>query len=257
VAQLVPELRARFDPDLVIANAENASNGTGLTPKLYERLCETGVAGITLGDHVYKKNQIQKTLERADNIVRPANLAAAAVGKRWMRVQAPGRSDVPPLYVFTVLGRIFMTTMQADDPFAAAAAVLAELPEKDPLVLVEVHAEATSEKKAMGYYLDGRVAAVVGTHTHVATADAAILPNGTGYITDVGMCGPHHSVLGREVAPVLKHMTTGMPAPYDVASGDPRVSGVCLEIDPVRRRTTAIERFDLKADPDKPPFVAA
>ncbi len=260
VGQLMPEIRSRWAPDLVLANAENAANGTGLTPDLYRKLCHSGIEAMTLGDHVYKKVQITRTLETEANIIRPANLPAGAVGRRWMRLpprdaQPAGGYSGPPLYVVTVLGRIF-TSLPCDDPFATIEQVLGELPEPQPLVLVEIHAEATSEKIAMGWYLDGRVAAVVGSHTHVATADARILPRGTAYITDMGMCGPHESVLGRRVDRVLRHMTTAMPAPFDVAEGDPRVNGIFIEIDTRARRAVAIERIELAADRNRPPFVA-
>ena len=253
VAQLVPTIRQRWQPDLIIANAENAAGGSGLMPEQYAKLSDAGIDAFTLGDHVYKRAQIVPTLETQANIIRPANLPAGAKGRRWMQLAVPRLPGVS-LFVTTVLGRIFIN-LPANDPFATIDEVLSELPAVDPLVLVEVHAEATSEKQAMGWYLDGRVAAVVGTHTHVATADARILPHGTGYITDLGMTGPQESVLGRRIDRVLTHMTTSMPAPFDVAEGDPRVCGVFLEIDPKSRRTTHIERIELKADTSAPPFV--
>jgi len=259
-------IRQRYQPDLVIANAENAANGSGLTPELYRKLCQAGVDGMTLGDHIYKKQQIVTVLEQESNITRPANLPAGAKGKRWMKLQSPRGS----IYVVTLLGRIFMN-LPAADPFVTIDEILATLPEKDAIVLVEIHAEATSEKQAMGWYLNGRVAAVVGTHTHVATADTRILApqagpsaqqkaggmlTGTAYMTDLGMCGPQESVLGRQIAPVLTHMTTSMPAPFDVAEGDPRVCGIFVEIDLKTRLACAVERIELAADPTKPPFTA-
>lgn len=259
VAQQMPAIRERWQPDLVIANAENTASGSGLTPDQYKKLCTSGVDAMTLGDHVYRKVQIRGVLERQGNIIRPANLPAGAAGKRWMKLLPdPERAGHgytgPPLYVITILGRVF-GTLPIDEPFAALEDVLLSLPEPNPLVLVEVHAEATSEKIAMSWHLDGRAVAVIGTHTHVPTADARILPRGAGCITDIGMCGPHESILGRRIDRVLTHMTTSMPAPFDVAEGDPRVNGVFLEIDTVRRRTVAIERIELAADPSRPPFV--
>jgi len=259
VAQMLPALRTKYKPDIVLANAENAANGSGLTPELYKKIASSGVDGMTLGDHVYKKAEIVATLETANNLIRPANLPTGAKGKRWMKIdpRTPDgqvNRDLPPVYVMTVLGRIYMG-LPADDPFATVDRVLAELPTKTPIALVEVHAETTSEKQAMGWYLDGRVAAVVGTHTHVATADARVLPRGTAYQTDLGMCGPMTSVLGRSVQAVLTHMTTAMHAPYEVAEGDPRVNGVFIEIDEASRRATAIERFEMSADVKAPPFM--
>jgi len=253
VEQLLPKIRKRWKPDLTVANAENAADGSGLTSALYQRLCQVGVDGITLGDHVYRKMQIARTLENESNIIRPANLPRAATGRSWMQLVPTGGQDRPTLFVTTVLGRIF-PAVPADSPFDTVDSVLGQLPDLNPLVIVEAHAEATSEKRALGYYLDGRVVAVLGTHTHVATADAQILPHGTAYITDLGMCGPHDSIIGRRIDRVLKTMTTAMPAPFDVASGDPRVCGVFLEIDTDRRVATDIERIELKADPHAPPF---
>lgn len=266
VAQQLPIIRKQYEPDLVIANAENAANGTGLTPELFRKLRDAGVDAMTLGDHVYKKQQIVTVLDQESVITRPANLPAKARGKRWMSLSTPKGN----VYVITVLGRIFMN-LPAADPFVTVDEIIASLPEKNPMVIVEIHAEATSEKQAMGWYLNGRAAVVFGTHTHVATADARILAphvgpsaqqqggtafGGTAYITDLGMCGPQESVLGRQVAPVLAHMTTAMPAPFDVAEGDPRVCGVFVEIDAQTRRARAIERIEFKADPTKPPFTA-
>lgn len=254
IEQLMPALRERYKPDLVLANAENACNGSGLTPQLYQQLMSAGVDAMTLGDHVYKKVQITSVLESRSNLIRPANISKQARGPRWM--QLPLKKHGVNLYVTTVLGRIFAGGgMLADDPFETIEVILGQLPELNPLVLVEVHAEATSEKRALGYYFDGRVAAVIGTHTHVQTADAQILPRGTGYITDIGMTGPHESIIGRRIDRVVQQMTTSMPAAFDVADGDPRINGVFLEIDPATRQTERIERIEMAADPHKPPFA--
>lgn len=270
VAQCLPALKERWAPDLVVINAENAANGSGLTPALYEKLRAAGVDGMTLGDHAFRKQQIFPVLDREGTIIRPANLSGKARGKGWMRLRVvrDGGQEVS-VYVITVLGRLFLPTLPADDPFAAVDRIVAELPEANPIVLVEMHAEATSEKVAMGWHCNGRVAAVYGTHTHVATADARILPRevegvhvgglgvgGTGYITDIGMCGPHDSVLGRRVDRVLKFMTTSMPAAFDVAEANPQVNGVFLEIDEGSKRCVQIERVAMAADVGRPPFVA-
>jgi metallophosphoesterase (TIGR00282 family) len=259
VAQAMPLIRQRYAPDAVIANAENAASGSGLTPDLYTKLCTAGVDAITLGDHVYKKKQIIGTLEREANIIRPANLPAGAAGKPWMRVPLgppEARGSKGHLFVLTLLGRLYMG-LPVDEPFAAVDRVLAVLPQKNPLVLVEVHMEATSEKVAMGHHLDGRAVAVLGTHTHIPTADAKILPKGTAYLTDLGMTGPYHSVLGRQIDRVLAHLTTAMPAPFDVAEEDPRVCGAVIDIDERSGRAVAIERLEIAADRTKPPFTAA
>jgi len=259
MAQLLPLIRQQWQPDLVVVNAENAASGSGLTPKLYTSLCNAGADAITLGDHALRRLELVPVLEQASNIIRPANLSAHAKGKGWMRLSLDrnGRTrPQPSVFVISVLGRIYMN-LPANDPFATVETVLAKLPEADPIVIVEIHAEATSEKIAMGWRFDGRVAAVLGTHTHVATADARVLPNGTAYITDLGMCGPHASVLGRQTDAVLEHMTTAKHIPFHVAEGDPRVNGVYVEISEQTRLATKIERIELNADPSKPPFVAA
>lgn len=199
---------------------------------------------MTLGDHVFKKKQILPALETESALIRPANLSRLAKGRTWMCLPIPGK---PPVYVMTVLGRIF-TNVPANDPFETIEMTLGQLPELRPVVVVEVHAEATSEKQAIGWNFDGRVALVVGTHTHVATADARILTHGTGYITDIGMCGPFESVLGRRIDRVLTHMTTSMHAAFDVADSDVRVCGVFAEIDEKTQRTVHIERIELMAD---------
>jgi metallophosphoesterase (TIGR00282 family) len=269
VAQLIPTLRRDYGTHVVIANAENAASGSGLTPDLYRKLCAAGVDGLTMGDHVYRRIQIVPVLETQPNILRPANLPRLAKGRRWMALRGQesgvrrqesgvrGQESSPAVnvYVFTVLGRVY-ATLPIDEPFAVIEEVLAELPEVNPIVIVEVHAEATAEKQAIGWHLDGRVAAVLGTHSHVQTADACILPKGTAYITDVGMCGPRQSIIGRRIDRVLSQMTTGMPISFDVAEGDPRVCGAVVEIDPQTRRAVSIEPFDLKADPNAPPFTA-
>lgn len=264
VAQQLPQIRDQYQPDLILANAENVANGSGITPEFYKKLCDLGIQGLTLGDHVYKKAQIIPTLKQAQNLIRPANLPAQAIGKTWMCLDAGQGERTRPVYVFTVLGRIFMN-LNADDPFAAAESIIHTITRHDnsthnttdqPIIIVEVHAEATSEKQAIGWHLNGRVSAVLGTHTHVPTADARILDQGTAYITDLGMCGPQESVLGRKIDRVLTYMTTAMPAPFDVAEGDPRACGVLIEISDHSSRATHIERIELKADVNAPPFVA-
>jgi len=261
LAQQLPALRERFRPDLVIANAENAHNGTGLTPGCYRRLLAAGVDAMTLGDHCYKKNQIVPTLESADNLIRPCNLSQHALGRTSMLLRAGDKLPGAGVFVFTVLGRIGMN-LPANDPFAAADAMLRRAPD-GALVVVEVHAEATSEKVALGWHLSGRCAVVFGTHTHIPTRDARVLPpgvpkeasGGTAYVTDLGMCGPVDSVLGRRVDRVLTYMATSMPAPFDVADGAPQVQGIVVETDDRALRAVSIEPFTQPADPASPPFA--
>lgn len=240
-AQL-PRLRDRFRPHRVIANVENARNGSGLTPELAARFLGLGIDGLTLGDHVYRDRRVVPLLEDpATPVCRPANLASGAPGKRLLRIPAGGECP-RDLYVFTVLGRIGMG-LPADDPFACADALIASLPERSPLVLVEAHMEATSEKAAIGLHLDGRVSVVFGTHTHVPTADARVLRRGTGFISDLGMTGPYDSVIGRDPEAVLRHMTTGVHVPYEVGRGREAVGGCLVEIDPGSGRCCGIASF--------------
>ena len=234
--------------DLVIANAENIAGGSGITQNLFHKVRSYGVHVVTLGDHVFKKVDIVPTMTGSERLVRPANLSAAAAGRGSTVVTADNGVQVG---VLTVLGRIFMSHLPADDPFAAADRVLASFPKSVKVIVAEVHAEATSEKVAMGHHLDGRASLVFGTHTHIPTADAKILERGTAYITDLGMCGPYDSVLGRRKDRVVKHMTTNMPAPFDVAVGDVRLCGVIAEINDETGRAISIERVEVpvgKAD---------
>jgi metallophosphoesterase (TIGR00282 family) len=265
VQQQLPKLREDHAPDLVIANAENARSGSGLTPELYRKIRGYGIDAITLGDHVFRDRSIVDILQLADEpIARPANLSTKAPGRTFIRLPAdPSASRAQgggdgghgrDLFVITVLGRIFMG-LPADDPFATIDRLLPQLPHPKPLVIVEAHMEATSEKAAMAHHLDGRVALVVGTHTHVPTADARILPQGTGFITDVGMCGPHASIIGRAPEAVLRHMTTGLHVPYEVGHGGEALCGVVARIDQTTGRCLTIERVQYPADLNKPPFA--
>jgi metallophosphoesterase (TIGR00282 family) len=254
VQQRLPDLRRDHAPDLIIANAENARNGSGLSPALYEKIRGYGIDAITLGDHVYRDMQIASVLETSgEPIARPANLSDKSIGRRYTRLPADGERPCSVIIV-TVLGRIFFN-MPADDPFAVVDRILAELPEPDAIVIVEAHMEATSEKIALGHHLDGRVSLVVGSHTHVPTADARVLAGGTGFITDMGMCGPYNSVIGRSAEAVVKHMTTALPVPFNVASGGEAMCGVVATIDLKTRRTTRIERVEYAADRSRPPFA--
>src|SRR5207253_3810908 len=185
VHQKLPALVRERQVDLVIANAENIAGGSGITQNLFHKLRAYGVDVVTLGHHIYKKIDIVPTLQSSERIVRPANLSSEAAGRPWTVVTTNSGVSVA---VFSVLGRIYMN-LPADDPFAAANRVLKDLPENVRVCVCDVHAEATSEKIAMGHHLDGRVSLIVGTHTHVPTADARILPGGSAYITDLGMCG--------------------------------------------------------------------
>jgi len=235
-------LRKREQLDLIVANAENAADGSGLSPSIYRKLIAAGVDAVTLGDHIYRRSEIAGVLESEANIVKPANFPGAAPGKGWCLVTAVDGTRVA---VISLLGRVFMRPV--DCPWAAIDRVLAEIPAEVKIRLVDFHAEATSDKQVMGRYLDGRVTAVLGTHTHVTTADEQIFQLGTAFQCDVGMTGPHESILGRRIDRVTETTITFQPTQFDVAEGDVRLSGTIVEADPATGRATAIHRLVVTA----------
>ncbi|MEA3225853.1 MAG: TIGR00282 family metallophosphoesterase [Planctomycetota bacterium] len=243
ISEKLRSLVRELDIDCVIANAENAAGGSGLTPQIYEKLLRAGVNLITLGDHTYRKRGIIPTLETADNIVRPANFSESAAGKGVAFYQT---NKGPVVAVVALIGRLFMKP--GDCPYNAIDKILPRIAQKADIVVVDFHAEATSEKIAMGYHLDGRAGLCFGTHTHVATADERIMPKGTGYITDIGMTGPHDSVLGRGAESVLKAFRTQMPYPFEIATGDVRMNGVLVTVDSNTKKAERIERVRVDAE---------
>ncbi|MCK4659514.1 MAG: YmdB family metallophosphoesterase [Phycisphaerae bacterium] len=243
LTETLPKLTAERGIDCVIANVENAANGSGLTPGLFAKFAEGGVHLMTMGDHVYRRRDIIPTLERSGCIVKPANMPLGAPGHEVAIYQTSKGHKVA---VLSLLGRMYMN-VHADSPFNAIDRALSTLDRDVNIVVVDMHAEATSEKIAMGWHLDGRVSVLFGTHTHVATADETILPGGMGYITDVGMTGPHDSVLGRSKENVLSAMISAVPSPFSVATDDVRVSGIIVEVSSDTGHCTAIERICIRA----------
>jgi hypothetical protein len=211
--------------DVIVVNGENAAAGRGITPALADELLEAGADVITLGDHAWDQRDILTYIEIQPRLIRPLNFAPGNPGKGWVRVETPKGS----LTVVQVIGRVFMDPY--DCPFRAFDQLMKLHPELGPRIVVEVHAEATSEKIAFGRYVEGRVSSVAGTHTHVQTSDETILPKGTAYITDLGMTGPKDSVIGRELEPVLQKFLTGMPAKMDMAKDSVALEGAIIEID--------------------------
>jgi hypothetical protein len=238
VLRALPGLRIEEKLDLIVANAENAAGGSGLTPDIYQELIGGGVDCITMGDHVYRRREIFPVLEGETRIVKPANYPENAPGRDFTVVTT--RSNIR-VAVFNLLGRVFMPPV--DCPLQAADRVLAKLPEDVKLVLLDLHAEATSDKQLIGRYLDGRVTAVLGTHTHVPTADECVLPGGTAFQSDVGMTGPHQSILGRRIDRVLETTKTFRPTFFEVATGDVRLNGSIVEADPLTGRALSIRRI--------------
>lgn len=238
MTEQLPGLRSRLKLNCIVANVENAAGGSGLTPNLYEKFLRCGVELMTLGDHVYRKLDIIPVLEKSSLIVRAANLPPDAPGNEMTVYQSP---DGPRIALLTVMGRLFMKP-QLDCPFRAVDRLLATLDHDVKIIIVEMHAEATSEKIAMGWHLDGKASIVFGTHTHVQTADERVLPKGTGYISDLGMTGPHEGVLGRDKERVLAAMIKAVPVPFSVATNDVRLCGIVATVEPETGRCTAIRR---------------
>lgn len=228
--------------NLVIANAENIAGGSGITPNLFHKIRSYGIDVVTLGDHAFRRSEIGPTLQSSERIVRCANMPAGAPGKPFVVVTS---NEGVQVAVFAVMGRIYMN-LPADDPFAAADRVMASIPRDVKVRVCDAHAEATSEKIALGWHLDGRASFVFGTHTHVPTADAKVTSLGTALISDVGMTGPYDSVLGRRRDRVLSYMTTAQPAPFDVATGDVRMCGAIAEIDTQTGKAISIERVEVQ-----------
>ncbi|MGH9450120.1 MAG: TIGR00282 family metallophosphoesterase [Terriglobia bacterium] len=240
VKEKLPELVKEFGPDLVLANGENAAAGFGITPALADELLAMGIAVLTSGNHIWDKKEIIPYLnERANQrLLRPANYPGKAPG---YGLYVGKNSSAIPYAVLNLQGRVFMTSLEC--PFRAADALLGQVPAEVKIRIVDVHAEATSEKIAMGWYLDGRVTAVLGTHTHVPTADETILPKGAAYVTDLGMSGPYDSVIGVDKDLVIKKFLDQMPARFEVAKGDVRLCGVLIEADASTGRALSIERI--------------
>ncbi|MHC4111407.1 MAG: TIGR00282 family metallophosphoesterase [Planctomycetota bacterium] len=243
IADKLKTLVRELGIDCVIVNAENAAGGSGLTPQIYDKLLRYGVNMVTLGDHTYRKRDIIKTLETSENIARPANFSEPAAGGGY-GIYKTGKG--PTVAVVALIGRLFMKP--ADCPYNTIDRILPKLQQKADIIIVDFHAEATSEKIAMGYHLDGRVSLCFGTHTHVVTADEKIMPKGTAYITDIGMTGAHDSVLGRGAESVLKSFRTQMPYPFEIATEDVRINAILVTVDSNTKKAERIERLKISAD---------
>jgi 2',3'-cyclic-nucleotide 2'-phosphodiesterase len=240
VKQLVPKLRRRQNVDLVIANGENAAGGSGITINTATEILNSGVDIITTGDHVWDHKEVMGLLQNERRVLRPLNYPPNTIGQGSTIFQADGR---PPVAVVNVQGRTFMPALE--NPFRHMQDEVRRLREITNIIFVDVHAEATSEKVALGRFLDGEVSAVVGTHTHVQTADEQIFPGGTAFLCDAGFTGPHESVIGREIEPIIKRFMTNLPQRFGVASGRVLLQGVLLSIDPHTGRALTIDRLSM------------
>ena len=237
VKAILPGLKREVEPHLTIVNGENAAGGFGMTGKIVTELRSHGADVITSGNHVFAQKEFVAELPELERVLRPANYPPDAPGKGWCVVEAAGQE----VLVMNLMGRIFIDGL--DDPFRTADAILREH-SGQRVVFCDMHAEATSEKTAMGWHLDGRASAVVGTHTHVATADARVLPGGTAYVTDVGMVGPRDGCIGMDKDVVLQRFLTGVPNRFVVASGPVTFNSVLVKIDGSSGRATSIQRID-------------
>ena len=237
VQTILPRLRDEHALDFVIANGENSAGGNGITPQIAGELFSAGVDAITSGDHLWDQKTVSELLYSEPRFLRPLNYPASVPGRGAHLFQV---RNLPPVGVMNVQGRVFMPPME--NPFLAAEVEVNRLRERTKIIFVDFHGEATSEKIAFGRFLDGRVSAVVGTHTHVQTADEQILPNGTAYLSDAGFTGPHDGCLGREIEPVLKKFLTGMPQRFDVARHNIKLHGALIRIDDATGKATSIQR---------------
>jgi len=244
VRELLPGLITRLELDLVIANSENAAGGVGLTTETAKELLALPLDLLTSGNHIWKYREVFPLLDREPRVLRPLNYPAGAPGRGVGLIERPG---LPVVGVINLVGRIFMDPVPC--PFEAVERALADLEGRAQVVLVEIHAEATSEKRALGHFLAGRVAAVYGTHTHVATADEEVLEGGTGYVTDIGMTGPYDSVIGMKKEPMIERLRTLRPVSFNVAGGDIRLCGAVFDIDPQTGQTRAVERVREALEP--------
>jgi 2',3'-cyclic-nucleotide 2'-phosphodiesterase len=238
VAALVPELRRELECDFCVANAENMAGGGGITRRCLAELAAAEVDVFTSGDHVWDQREFVDEIGLVPNVLRPANVYRGQPGRGYGLFAAANGTTVG---VLCLLGRTFMNGLASDCPFQAADQIVTEMRARTPLIVVDIHAEATSEKTALARYLDGRVSAVLGTHTHVPTADEQVLPGGTAFQCDVGMVGSRESVLGRDLAPVLQRFSTGMPARFTVADRHIRLHATAVTVDR-HGHATAIQR---------------
>lgn len=243
VSKLLRALRSRLNIDFIVANGENAAGGLGITRPTALELLNAGADVITLGNHTFAKRDVAAYLDEEPRVIRPANYPPGVSGRGWGIFRTPGGENIG---VISLLGRTFMTPV--DCPFRTADKVISEMNSECKMIIVDVHAEATSEKIALGWYLNGRASAVFGTHTHVQTSDERVLSCGTAYITDVGMTGVHDSVLGLETNSVISRFMTSVPSKFTLAEGKAALNGVVVEIDPATGRSISIQRIRYDED---------
>ncbi|WP_209122310.1 TIGR00282 family metallophosphoesterase [Alkalihalobacillus sp. BA299] len=242
VKEFLPKLKKKYRPQLSIVNGENAAGGKGITQKIYKGFLDAGAQAVTLGNHTWDNREIFEFIDDAGSLVRPANYPEGTPGRGYTIIKI----NSIEVAVINVMGRTFLPPN--DCPFRKVDEILEQVQDRTPFIFVDFHAEATSEKQAMGWYLDGRVSAVVGTHTHVQTADQRVLPKGTAYLTDVGMTGPYDGILGMERSAVLNKFLTNLPVRFEVANGREQLNAVVITIDDKNGRAQSIERVLINED---------
>ena len=239
LVELLSRIKEEFKIDFVIANAENSAGGSGTTPRIAEHLFQIGCDVLTLGDHVLDRQEIMEYLTSRENIIRTANFPDGAPGRGSCIVTTSSGKKVA---IINLLGRVFMR-YNVNCPFRELKSIVENLTKDIRIIIVDMHAEATSEKRAIGFFIDGKVSAVVGTHTHVQTADETVLPKGTAYITDLGMTGPHDSVIGQNKEKIIERFLSSMPTKFEIATSDTRLNGVVIDIDETTGKARAITRL--------------
>jgi hypothetical protein len=240
VKELLPELKKELELDVVVANAENAAAGFGVTPRLANQLFESGCNVLTLGDHTWDKQELMPYLsENEDRIIRPANFPADVPGKGWCLYESRSGYKIG---IINLLGRVFMR-YNVDCPFRKLEEILQQIRKQTNIIVVDMHAEATSEKVALGHFANGKISAIVGTHTHVQTADEKVLSGGTAYLTDLGMTGPHDSVIGQNKEKIIKRFLTSLPERFEIAQGDVILNAALIDIDEDSGRARSISRI--------------
>jgi len=242
VKDYLPRLKRKYQPTFIVANGENAANGKGITEKIVKELFEAGVHAITLGNHTWDNKEIFEFIDREERMIRPANFPAGTPGKGITYIKQPEGE----LAVINLQGRTFLPPL--DCPFEKADQLVEQARKRTKHIFVDFHAEVTSEKQALSWYLDGRISGLVGTHTHVQTGDERILPQGTAYLTDAGMCGPSDGILGMDREVVIKKFRTQLPVRFEVASGPTQLNGVVITLDKASGKATKIERIRIDAE---------
>ncbi|WP_416150878.1 TIGR00282 family metallophosphoesterase [Salipaludibacillus sp. HK11] len=240
--EYLPKLKSKYRPDVTIVNSENAAGGKGLTKKIYQEIHEIGADIMTMGNHTWDKKDIFEFIDDVPNLIRPANFPEGNPGKGYV-IKKVGNKKIA---VINAQGRVFMPP--SDCPFKKLDEIVKIVKEETPFIFVDFHAEATSEKQAVGWFLDGEVSAVVGTHTHTQTADERILPNGTAYISDVGMTGPYDGILGMDRDVIIQRFLTNLPARFEVTAGREQCNGVVIQLDNHTGKATKIERISINEE---------